>query len=156
MADVIPMITGVKDRQFETTGSIPFNNLQRFDPELSVPKPDKYYSARPGQIDERVRNDRDYYIVHSSRSHRPAAADFFLEDKGASDRPDVAQRQAMYDAAFGEQRMLQLKNYGKLHFEYDENANTMSATYHPGTGTLQIYATHSTVSPIGRPEYRMT
>lgn len=65
MADVIPMITGVKDRHFETTGDIPFSNLQRFDSELSVPKPDKYFGSGPDQIAERVRKDLEQYMIPS-------------------------------------------------------------------------------------------
>lgn len=155
MADVIPMITGVKDRQFETAGDIPFNNLQRFDPELSVPKPDKYYGARPDQIDERVRNDLDQYIVPSTSKQRPAAPNFFLEGKGASGRPDVAQRQASYDGAVGARAMWQLQNYGEPEVEHDDKAYTMSATYHLGTGTLQMFATHPKCSG-SRTEYCTT
>lgn len=130
--------------------------MQKFDPELSVPKPDKYYGARTSQIDERVRGDVDKYIIASKSKHRPAAPNFFLEGKGASRGPDVAQRQAMYDGAVGAQAMLQLQNYGELQLEYDENACTVSATYHPTTGTLQMYATHPRESASGGAVYYMT
>lgn len=102
------MITDVKERQFETAGDMPFNNLQRFDSELSVPQPDKYYGARPDQIDERVRNDLDQGIIPSTSKQHPAGPNSFLEGKGASGRPDVAQRQAMYDGAVGARAMLHL------------------------------------------------
>jgi hypothetical protein len=41
---------------------------------------------------------------------------------------------------------------------YDNNAYTISATYHGGTGTLQMYTTRPTQpkAPGGEPEYHMT
>lgn len=154
MVDVIPTITGVKDREYETMGETLFNNLAKFDPELSVPKPDKYYGARTSQIDERVRNDLDEYVVPSTSKHRPTAPNYFFEGKGATGRPDVAQRQAMYDGAVGARAMLQLQNYGKPRLEYDECAYTLSTTY--SHGQLKLYTTHPRRSACGRTDYYMT
>ncbi|EGP82408.1 uncharacterized protein MYCGRDRAFT_51600, partial [Zymoseptoria tritici IPO323] len=128
------------------------------DPNLSTPKPDIYYSAKLAQINRRVRRDLANYIVLSSRSSLPAAPNFFLEGKSASGRPDVTQNQAMYNGAIGARGMLQLQNYGQPTLIYDGNAYTVTSTYHPGTGTLQMYATHPrpSVAPAGEPQYYMT
>ncbi|KAF2214175.1 hypothetical protein CERZMDRAFT_83547 [Cercospora zeae-maydis SCOH1-5] len=126
--------------------------------ERSAPKPDIYYGAKPSQLDRRVRRDLAGYIVPSGRSDLPAAPNFFLEGKSAAGRADVAQNQAMYDGAVGARAMLQLQNYGQPTPRYDGNAYTVTSTYHPGTGTLQMYATHPrpSVAPAGEPQYYMT
>ncbi|TAQ83251.1 hypothetical protein B7494_g8425 [Chlorociboria aeruginascens] len=49
---------------------------------------------------------------------------------------------------------IDLQRFARL---YDNNAYTLGATYHAGTGTLQIYATLVTsTGPGGSPEYHMT
>lgn len=158
MADVIPIIAGPKDKHYESSGDVVFNRLEKFDPDISAPKPDIYYGARPAQIHARVRRDLNQYIVPSNRTNLPAVPNFFLEGKSASGKPDVAQRQAMYDGAVGARGILQLQNYGNAAPSYDGNAYTIAATYHPGTGTLQVYATHPRPREDhdGEPEYYMT
>ncbi|KAF2211405.1 hypothetical protein CERZMDRAFT_43407 [Cercospora zeae-maydis SCOH1-5] len=156
MAHVVPLITGPSDCQFNSAADTAFHRLKKFDPELSVPKPDRYYGAKPAQIDGRVRRELNQYIIPSNRTDLPAAPSFFFEGKSASGRPDVAQRQAMYDSAVGARGILHLQNYGKPTQIHDGNAYTMSATYHPGTGTLQMYATHPRESTKGETEYHMT
>ena len=42
-ANVIPYITGSKDRQFETVGDVKFNNLAKFDLNITILQPDGYY-----------------------------------------------------------------------------------------------------------------
>lgn len=91
MANVIPVIAGSKDNQHESMGDIPFFHLKPLDPDLSAPKLDTYYRAKPAQIDLRVRCDLNAYITPSNRTNLPAAPNFFLEGKSASGRPDAAQ-----------------------------------------------------------------
>ncbi|KAM3422318.1 hypothetical protein BST61_g2677 [Cercospora zeina] len=158
MMQVIPVIAGSQDRQFETAGDVSFTRLKKFDPDLSVPKPDVYYGAKPDQLDRRVRQDLEEYIIPSGRSDLPAVPNFFLEGKSAAGRPDIAQNQAMYDGAVGARGMLRLQNYGQPAPTYDGNAYTVTSTYHPGTGTMQMYATHPqpSVAAAGEPQYYMT
>ena len=157
-ANVIPYITGSKDRQFETSGDVKFNNLAKFDPDITTLQPDGYDGAKPAQIDLRVRADLDEYIIPCTSKHLPVAPNFFREDKSAKGRADVAQHQAMHDGAVGARGMLHLQNYGNSTMVHDGNAYTVSSTYHPGTGTLQMYATHPglPVSGVGEPQYYMT
>ncbi|KAK4974081.1 hypothetical protein LTR66_011094 [Elasticomyces elasticus] len=149
MANVIPVIAGSKDQKYDSAGDVAFSRLEKFDPDLCAPKPDTYYGAKPVQIDRRVRRDLAPYIEPSGRTSLPAAPNYFLEGKSASGKPDVAQRQAMYDGAVGARGMLQLQNYGNPTLVYDGNAYTLASTYHPGTGTLQMYATHPRLSAGG-------
>lgn len=155
---MIPTIAGSKDKQLESATDIPFTRLKKFDPNLSTPKPDIYYSAKLAQIDRRVRRDLANYIVPSGRSSLPAAPNFFLESKSTSGRPDVTQNQAMYNSAIGARGMLQLQNYSQPTPIYDSNAYTVTSTYYLGTGTLQMYAIHLrlSVAPAGEPQYYIT
>ncbi len=139
---IIPYIAGSKDSQFQTARTIPFNNMRKFDPNITAPTPDFFYGANSSQIDPRVRNDIGEYIIPSRRTSVPAAPNYFRADKSASGRADVAQMQAMYDGAVGARGMHTLQNYGTATPVYDNNTYTISSTYHPGTGTLQMYATH--------------
>ncbi|KND86759.1 hypothetical protein TOPH_08623 [Tolypocladium ophioglossoides CBS 100239] len=88
----------------------------------------------------------------------PVAPNFFLEVKGPDGNAAVAPRQVCYDGAYGVRAMHDLQNFGKTAPAYDGNAYTYSATYHAGTGTLQLYAHHVTAPSTadGRPYYHMT
>lgn len=155
MATVVPVIAGSQDARHYSSSDIVFNRLQKFDPDISSAKPDIYYGAQPSQIDPRVRQELGEYIVPSGQQKRPAAPNYFFEGKSASGKPDVAQRQAMYDGALGARGMLQLQNYGNIATAYDGNAYTMSATY--SDGQLKMYATHPKESSrAGQTEYHMT
>ena len=157
-ANVIPYITGSKDRQFETAGDVKFNNLSKFDPNITTLQPDGYDGAKPAEIDLRIRTALDKHITPSTSKHLPMMPNFFREDKSAKGRADVAQHQAMHDGAAGARGMLHLQNYGNTTLCFDGNAYTISATYHPGTGTLQMYATHPGPPANGsnEPQYYMT
>ncbi|KAK3700528.1 hypothetical protein LTR37_015929 [Vermiconidia calcicola] len=154
MAQVIPTITGLKEKQFYSAGNIPFYRLAELDPELSAPNPAKYYGAPPKQIHKRVRGELDQYIIPSNATNRPVAPNFFLEGNSASGKPHVAQRQAMYDGWAGARGMHHLQNYGSSSLMYDSNAYTMEATY--SDGQLKMYATHPRESASGGTEYYMT
>jgi hypothetical protein len=139
-------------------GGVPFGHLEPVDEDLVKPVPDLYYGAKPEQIDWRVRDELGKYIVPSSDTSLPAVPNYFLEGKSAKGRADVAVRQACYDGAVGARAMHQLQNYKASPPVYDGNAYTITSTYHGGTGTLQMYATHPTKPkvPGGQPEYHMT
>ena len=142
MVNVVPLIAGSKDRSYNTAGDISFNNMEKFHPNVTTPTPDLYYGASPSQIDSRVQDDIGQYIIPSTNTTHPAAPNYFLAAKAKSGNANVAQRQAMYDNAIGARNMHQLQNHGNATLVYDGNAYSLSSTYHPGTGTLQMYATH--------------
>ncbi|KIW40700.1 uncharacterized protein PV06_07877 [Exophiala oligosperma] len=126
--------------------------------EVSDAKPDLYYGAQPSRIDQRVRADLEKYIIPSSTTSRPAAPNFFLEGKSKSGNAYEARNQAMYDGAVGARAMHKLQNFGEDESVYDNKAQSFSSTYHAGTGTLQLYATHVSraADPGGQSEYHMT
>ena len=157
MAEVIPAITGLKDKEHESVGDVVFNRLEKFDKDIPAPKPNRYYGAKPAQIDLRVRRDLSKYITPSNRTSLPAAPNFFLESENADARSEIAQRQAMHNGAIGARGMLYLQNYGIPSLTYDRNAYTITSTYHPSAGALMMFATHPTQSEGygGRTEYHM-
>ncbi|PPJ53260.1 hypothetical protein CBER1_11823 [Cercospora berteroae] len=154
MSSVVPIITGAKDNRLQTEENIQFNNLEKFAPGLKVAQPDKYYGARPEQVDERIRRDLGQYIVPSTSTSLPVAPNFFFEGKSAGGRPDVAQRQVMQDNAYGARAMFQLQNYGKETPAYDGNAYIIGSSY--SDGQLKLYSTHPRQSATGDTEYHMT
>lgn len=156
MSRAVPTIAGTRDHLHASEEDKLFTKLDKFDERLTTPKPDLYYGARPSQIDQRVRTDLGRYIVPSSDTTLPAAPNFFLEAKSRSGRQDVVYRQAMYDGAVGARAMSELQHYGKPTMEYDGNAYSGAATYHPTSGFLQLYSTHPRQSSSGRTEYYST
>jgi len=163
MNSVIPIICGNAD--IPNQQNVLFTELEPVTTyDIAVkPKPDFFDGANLRDIDKKVRDKRDTnslysLIIPTKHSTFPVACNFFLEAKAPSGGAHVLRRQACYDGAFGARTMHSLQNYGFDEPVYDGNAYTFSATYHAGTGTLQLYAHHVTAptTPGGRPEYHMT
>ncbi|KAL2397813.1 hypothetical protein ABEF93_005286 [Exophiala dermatitidis] len=155
---VFPFIAG-NEINHRAEADLPLNNLAPFDKGLSELKPDLYHGASASAIHPRIRTDLGPYIIPSKADNsRPAAPNFFFEGKSAQGRADVATRQALIDGATGARAIHQLQNYKAKEPVYDNNAYCFSSTYHSGTGTLQIYATHPTqpLTAGGTAEYHMT
>ena len=126
------------------------------DGQLTSAVPDLFYGARPEQVDLKVRRDLGKHIIPSTDKSLPVAPNYFLEAKSHGGRLDVAKRQACHDGAIGARAMHSLRNYGATRPEYDNNAYTVTSTYHGGT--LKMYTTHATQSdaPEGGSDYYMT
>lgn len=154
-AIAMPAISGQENQHLISRGSV-FGALESFDPTVKRLTPDKYYGARPDQIDFRVRRDLGQYMVPSKSSSRPAAPNHFVEVKGHSCGADVPQRQTTFAGAVGARGMLHLQNYGRGALAYDNNSYTTTATCFAGTGTLQIFATHPTQTATSQTQYHMT
>jgi len=154
---VIPVIEGnIRDAKC-ISGGIPFTNLGHLtDGTLAPGNPDRYYGARPEQLDRRVRTDLSGHIVPSTQHDLPIAPNLFLEVKGPDGSAAVAKRQASYDGALGARGIQSLKSYGQDEPLYDNHADTIISTYHDGT--LKMYTSHPSqpTSRGGRPEYYMT
>jgi hypothetical protein len=83
------------------------------------------------------------------------APNFFLAAKAPSGGADVLKRQACHDGAVGARAMHKLQCYAAGKPVYDNNAYTLTATYH--NGILRMYTTYVTPSgPGGSLEYHMT
>ncbi|GAB0137784.1 hypothetical protein EsDP_00006037 [Epichloe bromicola] len=159
MADVIPIICG--SCRIPSKQNVLFTELAPLTTSNAVrPKPDHFDGANLEILNVEVRNDSEIKqnVIPTKHPSVPVAANFFIEAKGPDGNASVAHRQACYDGAYGARAMHALQNYGKSQPEYDGNAYTYSSTYHPATGTLQLYAHHVTApSPTGeRQEYHMT
>ena len=159
LANAFTIIEGDGRHKYYSGGSNhPFNRLEPLAEQLPRPQPDTYDGARPEQVDRRVRKDLGRHIVPCNDSSRPAAPNFFIEGKSASARPDVAKLQACHDGAVGARVMHSLENYRQHEPEYDGNMKSYSSTYHPATGTLQLFGHHMTAPQAsrGQSEYHMT
>ncbi|EDN03890.1 predicted protein [Histoplasma mississippiense (nom. inval.)] len=135
----------------------PFGNLAPLtDGTLASARPDHFYGARPEQLNRQIRKELSSQIVPSTQDDLPIAPNFFLEAKGPDGSLAVATRQACYDGALGARGMHSLRSYEEDESTYDNNAYTLTSTYHGGQ--LKLYTTHLTKpsGPDYRPEYIMT
>jgi len=125
-------------------------------------KPDFYDGARPAQIDLRIREELGSYITPATQGQAPALPNFFTEVKGPDGSGAVAKRQACHDGALGERGIRELMAFGvddcETVYNNNNNAHTITSTYHSATGTLQMYTIHHTqpIDPENPPEYHMT
>lgn len=156
MVDIVPIMAGRREREFQPGRNIFLNGLERLDENLKDVQPDVYHGEPPGSIDGRVRDKLEKHIIPVIGGHCPAAPNFFLEGKGPEGSITEARRQACHYGALGARAMHGLQNYGNDHPVHDGNAYTLTNTFHAG-GYLDIYATHSTppTVPGGRPQYHM-
>jgi hypothetical protein len=116
------------------SGQIPFANLNHLtDGSLVSGNPDRYYGARPEQLDRRVRADLDGLIIPSSQHDLPIMPNYLLAAKGPDDSAAVAIRQAAYDGALSARGMQTVISYGNFESQYAENFRVITSTYHSGT-----------------------
>ncbi|EED21222.1 conserved hypothetical protein [Talaromyces stipitatus ATCC 10500] len=153
---VISMIEGNNGDARCIAGGIPFRNLNHLTDGTLVPgNPDRYYGARPEQLNRRIRSELEDQIVPSTQHDLPIAPNFFLAAKGPDGSASVAKRQASYDGALGARGMHSLQEYGKDEPEFDSNARTLTSIYH--NGQLQMFTSHPSKSTTSnRTEYYMT
>ncbi|EEH19029.2 hypothetical protein PABG_01348 [Paracoccidioides brasiliensis Pb03] len=155
-SSVIPIIEGDVDDPKCAGGGYPLGNLAPLtDGTLAQAKPDHFYGARPEQLDRQIRSELSDHIIPATQDDLPMVPNFFLEAKGPDGSLAVATRQACYDGALGARGMHALQSYQQDGSTYDNNAYTLTLTYHGGT--LKLYTTHL-IKPEGpgrRPEYIM-
>ncbi|KAK2742687.1 hypothetical protein FQN57_005142 [Myotisia sp. PD_48] len=109
-------------------------------PELAQTTPDRFYGARPEQLERPIRNALGDKIVPSTQDNLPMLPNFFLEAKGPDGSLPVVMRQVLYDGALGARGMHALQSYKQEKVVYDNNARTISSTYHGGQ--LKLYTHH--------------
>ncbi|KAH0537297.1 hypothetical protein FGG08_005887 [Glutinoglossum americanum] len=122
-------------------------------------RPDLYDGTLPERIDKRVRERLRSYIMLSTHSHTPCLPNLFAEGKGPNGCAAVAKRQACYDGALGARGIRMLQSFGTdAGVTFDNNAYTITSSYHCGTSTLQIDVhnlSYQPKAPGGEPEYYM-
>jgi hypothetical protein len=154
---VIPIIEGKITDNKCVEGDVLFNNLTPLtDDVLIAAKPDLYCGARPEQLNRRVRNDLNSYIIPSTSDDLPITPNFFLAAKGPDGTAAVARRQACYNGALGARGINSLHSYGEDKPVFDNNAYTITSIY--SDGQLKMYTSHpiQPTSPERQPEYCMT
>ncbi|CAJ2508606.1 Uu.00g136320.m01.CDS01 [Anthostomella pinea] len=153
---VIPILEGdVRDTKW-VFGQVPFTNLDHLTDGSLVPaNPDRYYGARPEQLDRQVRAELHGSITPSTQHDLPIVPNFFLGAKGPEGSPAVAKRQASYDGALGARAMLSLQSYKASVPIYDNSAFTITSTYLDGA--LKMYTSHPVEPTTGAaPDYVTT
>ena len=155
MSKVFPIITGTTD--IPSQESLLFGNLKDLtNGSITKAKPDFYDGSCPADLHQDVREKLGPYIMPSTKTTAPCLPNFFTEGKGPDGSATVCKRQALYDGALGARGVHELRSYINSEMTYDNNAYTITSTYHP-SGLLTMYTNHPTVSenPTHPPEYRM-
>jgi hypothetical protein len=154
---VIPIVEGDVGDSKCVAGEIPFTNLDHLTDGSLVPgNPDRYYGARPEQVNPQVRQKLGGRIIPSTQHDLPIVQNFSLAAKGPDGSSAVAQRQAVYDMTLGQRGILDTLSYGESEPVYDNKAHAIACTYH--AGMLKVYASHAIppANPGARPEYVTT
>ncbi|KAI0201878.1 hypothetical protein F4808DRAFT_469180 [Astrocystis sublimbata] len=156
ISDVLPIIEGEVRYSSCVSGQIPFTNLEDLTDNLLVPgNPDRYYGARPEQLDRRVRIQLGKHIVPSTQHDLPFVPNFFLNVKGPKGSPEVAENQACYNGALGARGLNSLQAYSDPDLDSSNKAYTLTSIYQKGF--LKIYASYllPRADPGMRREYAM-
>ena len=157
MSKAFPIIAGTAD--IPSQENLRFGNLKDLtDDSITKAQPDFYDGVRPEKLNKQLREEFGPYIVPSTNSAAPCLPNFFTEGKGPDGSAPVSKLQAMYDGALGARGMHELRSYVDPETAYDNNAYTITSTYHGGSGALKLYTTHRAPSthPNRDYEYRMT
>lgn len=157
MSKAFPIIAGTAD--IPSQENLPFGNLKDLsDGSITKAHPDLYDGTRPARLHKRIRAELGSYIVPSINITAPCLPNFFIEGKGSDGSPAVCERQALYDGALGARGVHELRSYVHKKTPYDNNAYTITSTYHGGTGALKLYTMHPTPSsyPEIVSEFRQT
>ena len=157
MSKAFPIITGTAD--IPSQENLLFGNFKHLtDGSITKAKPDCYDGSRPADLNKQIREELGPYIVPSTNTAAPCLPNFFTEGKGPNGNTAVCKRQALYDGALGARGIHELRSYVDPETAYDNNAYTITSTYHGGSGDLTIYTTHPTLSTNAQnlTDYRMT
>jgi len=156
MSNVFPIIQD--NARILSAKNLVFENLEPLiHGNLIDAKPDFYDGTRPAQIDLRIREELGSYITPATQGQAPALPNFFTEAKNPDGSAAVAKRQACFDGALSAYGVHKLRSYkADPTLAYDNNAYTITSTYHDGI--LKLYTVHPTQStnPENSPEYHMT
>ncbi|EAS29520.3 uncharacterized protein CIMG_13247 [Coccidioides immitis RS] len=125
---------------------------------LAIPCPQAQVKTgtHPEQLNCQISENLSPYIVPSTQDNLPMAPNFFLEAKGPDGSLVVAVWQACYNGALGARGIHSLQTYQQDEPINNNNAYTLTLTYHGGQ--LKLYTTHINKPGYtdGRSEYIMT
>lgn len=157
MSKAFPIIAG--STNIPHAENLPFGNLEDLtDGSIVKEQPDWYDGTLPAELNEQIREEFGPYVVPSTNTAAPCLPNFFVEGKGPTGSAVIGGRQACYDGALGARGIHKLRSYTSSETLYDNNAYTITSTYHGATGDLTIYTTHPTLSsdPGNPVKYHMT
>jgi len=157
MSKVFPIIAGTAD--IPSLKNLSFGNFKDLtDGSITKGQPDFYDGSRPANLDKRIRDELGPYVVPSTNTAAPCVPNFYTEGKGPKGDTSVCRNQALYDGALGARGIHALRSFVDPETAYDNNAYTITSTYHGGSGALKLYTTHRTPStnPNRDYEFRMT
>ena len=156
MNKALPIIAGTTN--IPSQENLLFGNLKDLtDGSITKTKPDFYNGSRPVELDKHIREELGPYIVPSTNTIAPCLPNFFIEVKGPNGSSAVCQRQALYDGALGARGIHELRSYIDQETLFDNNAYTITSTYHH-SGLLTMYTICPTPSsnPNRDYDFRMT
>jgi hypothetical protein len=157
MSKAFPIIAGTPD--IPSQENLLFGNLKHLtDGSITKAKPDFYDGSRPADLDKRIREELGPYIVPSTNTAAPCVPNFYTEGKGPKGDTSVCRNQALYNGALGARGMHILRSHVDPETAYDNNAYTITSTYHGGAGVLKLFTTHPipSTNPKIPVEYCMT
>jgi len=136
-----------------------FENLKHLiDDSIIKVKPDCYDESRSTNLNKQIREELEPYIVPSTNIAASCLPNFFTKKKELNENIVVCKRQALYDDALDAREIHELRLYVDPETTYDNNAYTITSTYHGDSDDLTIYSTHSTSfnDSQNSTKYRMT
>ena len=152
MSQVFPIVAGNVDTYSQE--NLFFRNLKPLtDDSITKARPDFYDGVHPEQLNKKIRERLSEYIEPSTKKNAPLLPNFFTEGKGPDGSASVGELQAMYDGALGARGFHELRSYIGQEALFDNNAYTITSTYHGGSGALKLYATHPTRSIDPKRDY---
>ena len=141
MSKTFLIITGTA--KIPSQENLYFGNLKDLtDDSITKAKPDFYDGAHSVKLSREIWEQLSKCIKSSTKKNALLLPNFFTEGKGPDGSVPVSELQAMYDEALGARGMHELRSYIDPETVYDDNAYTITSTYHGGTGTLHMYTTH--------------
>lgn len=121
-----------------------FKNLKDLiDGFITKVKLDFYDEVRSAELNKVIREYLSEYIELSIKKNVSLLFNFFTKDKGLDKSTFVCKLQAIYDETLGARRMYKLRLYVDPKTAYNNNAYTITSTYHNDTEDLIIYATYA-------------
>ncbi|KAI9844586.1 MAG: hypothetical protein M1838_002110 [Thelocarpon superellum] len=115
-----PFLTIVGHVNVRCKQDLAFDKLATLtDGPLVITRPDFYDGAHPQQIQERLQEELDSYVIASRRVYAPVVPNFFVGVKGPEDSSPI----------------------------YDQKAYTITSTYHSCAGLLRLLTIHLAPSP---------
>lgn len=156
MSNVFLVIQGIVSIPFAK--NLAFANLELLTHDNFVDaKPNFYDEARPAQIDLRIRQELELYVVSITQAQALALLNFFIETKSLDESAIMIKRQACFDDALEARGIHRLRSFeANSRLVHDNNAYIITSTYYDET--LKLYIIHNTqASNIEvSPKYYMT